>query len=274
MISQRQAEGWQLDGSSAEAYEEYFGPAFRPFAADLVRSAAVAHGDRVLDVACGTGIVAREAAAAAGETGRVVGLDVNAEMLRVATAVSADTRPRIEWRQGNAMSLPFADAAFDVVTCEQALAFFSDPVAALAEMRRVLGRGGRAVVGVCRPLEYSATYTVLADALDRHIGPEAAAMMRSPFSRWTPKEFRHLFTAAGFAEARMRIEVAALRYPSVSELLRREAASSPLSEAVRALPAEQLRDLIHDLELQLADRVDDDGIVCGIEVFVALARNN
>ena len=153
MISRRQAEGWQLDGNSAEAYEEYFGPAFRPFAADLVRLAAVAHGDRVLDVACGTGIVAREAAAAAGETGRVVGLDVNAEMLRVATAVSVDIRPRIEWRQGNAMSLPFADAAFDVVTCEQALAFFSDPVAALAEMRRVLGRGGRAVMSVCRPLE-------------------------------------------------------------------------------------------------------------------------
>ena len=99
-------------------------------------------------------------------------------------------------------------------------------------------------------------------------------MMRSPFSRWMPKEFRQLFTAAGFAEVRMRIEVAALRYPSVSELLRREAASSPLSGVVGALSVEQRRDLIHDLESQLADRVDDDGIVCGIEVFVALARNS
>ena len=140
MISRHQAEGWQLDGNSAEAYEEYFGAAFQPFAAGLVRLAEVSAGDRVLDVGCGTGVVAREAAAAAGETGRVVGLDVNAEMLRVATAVSAGIRPRIEWRQGNATSLPFTDAAFDVVTCEQALAFFSDPVAALAEMRRVLDK--------------------------------------------------------------------------------------------------------------------------------------
>jgi ubiquinone/menaquinone biosynthesis C-methylase UbiE len=272
MISRRPAEGWQLDSNSAEAYEEYFGPVFRPFAADLVRLAEVSGGDRVLDVACGTGIVAREAAAAAGETGRVVGVDVNAEMLRVATAVSAEIRPRIEWRQGSAMSLPFSDAAFDVVTCEQALAFFSDPVAALAEMRRVLDRGGRAAVSVCRPIEYSSTYTVLADALDRHVGPEAGAMMRSPFSNWTAAEFRKLFTAAGFAETRMRIETAALRYPSISELLRREAASSPLAGAMRALLAEQRRDLIHDLELRLADRVDDEGIVCGLEVFVAVAR--
>ena len=74
-------------------------------------------------------------------------------------------------------------------------------------------------------------------------------MMRSPFSRWTAAEFRQLFTAAGFAETRMRIEVAALRYPSISEFLRREAASSPLAGAVRALSAQQRRDLIHDLRV-------------------------
>ena len=90
MISRRQAEGWQLDGNSAEAYEELLWRGVSAFCLGPRSPGAVSGGDRVLDVACGTGIVAREAAAAAGETGRVVGLDVNAEMLRVATAVSAD----------------------------------------------------------------------------------------------------------------------------------------------------------------------------------------
>ncbi len=146
MISRRQAEGWQLDGNSAEAYEEYFGAAFRPFAADLVRLAAVAGGDRVLDVALwnrhrrpgGGGSCRRDRPG--GGSGCQRG-----DASRRDRSVGRTFGRRIEWRQGNAMSLPFTDAAFDVVTCEQALAFFSDPVAALAEMRRVLGRGGRAV---------------------------------------------------------------------------------------------------------------------------------
>jgi ubiquinone/menaquinone biosynthesis C-methylase UbiE len=274
MISPTRAEGWQLEGDSAEAYERYLGTAFRPFAEDLVRLAAISPGDRVLDVACGTGVVARQAAAAAGRTGSVVGLDINAEMLRVATAVSADIQPPIEWRQGDATRLPFAASAFDVITCEQGLAFFADPPAALAEMRRVLDDGGRVAVSVCRPVECSATYTILADALERHVGREAGTMMRSPFSRWTVGQFRQLFNAAGFADVRVRIEVASLRYPSIAELLRREAASSPLAGPISAVPPDVRQNLVSDLESRLVDRVDDEGIVCGMEIFVATARTN
>jgi len=272
MMTQPTAEGWQLEENSAEAYERYLASAFSPWAKALVALADVKHGERVLDVACGTGIVARHAALKAGAAGKVVGLDLNKEMLRVAETVSADVRPAIEWRQGNAADLPFPPAAFDAVFCEQAMQFFSDPVKALCEMHRVLAPGARVAVSVCRPLPYSPAYVTMASALERHVGPEAGAMMRSPFSTWSVDQFRSLFTEAGFRDVHVRIEVCSIRYPSVEEFVRREAASSPLAGPIGALNAHVRNDLIRDLQIALFDHVDDEGVVCPIETYVALGR--
>ena len=159
----------------------------------LTELAEIRAGDRVLDVACGTGIVARHAAERTGGAGAVVGIDLNEEMLRVARLASARSSPVIEFRQANATGLPFSDETFDAVLCEQAIQFFSDPVKALGEMRRVMAPGGRACVSVCRPIRYCPAYVALADLLDRYAGPEAGAIMRSPFSTWTVPEFRRLF---------------------------------------------------------------------------------
>lgn len=273
MSRQREAvEGWQLEKDSADAYERYLATAFVPWAEDLIRFAAVKEGERVLDVACGTGIVARHVASRVGDAGTIVGLDVNEDMLRVARAASAGLRPPIVWRQGDAHVLPFQAGDFDVVFCEQAVAFFSEPVAALGEMRRVLAPGGRAVVSACRPIGYSPAYVAMAGALERHAGADAGMMMRSPFARWTVREFRQLFTDAGFGTVRVTIEVGALRYPSIAEFLRREAASSPLAQPIGALPDRARDELVDELAAALADRVDDRGVVCGIETYVALAQ--
>lgn len=266
------AEGWQLAGSGAESYERYLASAFSPWAQQLVALADVRPGERVLDVACGTGIVARHAAAKAGENGSVAGIDINDDMLRVAQSVTASLRPAIEWRHGTATQLPFSDGSFDVVLCEQAMQFFSDVPAAVREMRRVIRPNGRVAASVCRPIEYCPAYIALADALDRYVGPEAGAMMRSPFSRWSLGQFRAHFTDAGFAQARVTIEVSPLRYPSCEEFLRIEAACSPLAGPVGQLSDEARRDLIRDLERTLADHVDDEGVICPIEVYVILAR--
>jgi ubiquinone/menaquinone biosynthesis C-methylase UbiE len=272
MIQTAPAEGWQLEGNSAEAYERYLASAFSPWADQLVALAGVREGERVLDVACGTGIVARHAVGRTGTSGAVVGLDLNADMLRVARTVAAAVRPAIEWREGNAAELPFPDGAFDAVFCEQAMQFFSDPVQALGEMRRVLTAGGRAAVSVCRPIQYSPAYVTMADALERYVSAEAGAMMRSPFSPWDVDAFRALFTRAGFGEVRVRIEICSIRYPSSEEFLRREAASSPLAGPISALGADVRRDLIRDLQAALFDHADDDGVVCGVESYVALAQ--
>jgi ubiquinone/menaquinone biosynthesis C-methylase UbiE len=229
-------------------------------------------GERVLDVACGTGSVARRAAARVGAAGEVVGLDVNEGMLAVARRAGDGVRPAIEWRPGDAAELPFADGSFDVVVCQQALQFFPDPPRALREMRRVLAPGGRAAVSVLRAIRHSPAYAPMADALARHVGAEPGAMMRSIFPAWDLDHVRGLAREAGFADVRVRIEVGSIRYPSPEEFLRQEAACSPLAGALRAMPEEVRDALVRDLEGALDAHRDDDGIVSPMETWVVVAR--
>jgi ubiquinone/menaquinone biosynthesis C-methylase UbiE len=266
-------EGWQLETNSAEAYERYLVPALMMrWAGRLLDLAGLKPGERVLDVACGTGVVARQAAPRVGPRGRVVGLDLNEGMLAVARTASSAIRPPIEWRQGNATSLPFGDGEFDLVLCHQALQFVSDRSAAVREMRRVLAASGRAAVGVCRPIELCPGYPLLAEALRRHVGPEAEAMMRSPFPSWTIDDARGLLAGAGFGEVRVAIEVSPIRYPSPEEFLRQEAACSPLAGLVGALSREARSALVQDLTAALRSRCDDEGVVFPIETYLVLAR--
>jgi SAM-dependent methyltransferase len=135
----------------AQLYESYFVPAmFAPWAELLVRECGVGPGDQVLDVACGTGIVARIAARTVGSAGRVAALDMNKAMLDVAR--NADASLPIEWHEGSALQLPFGDSEFDFVLCQHGLQFFPDRAKAVSEMRRVLRTGGRAAVLVLQEL--------------------------------------------------------------------------------------------------------------------------
>jgi ubiquinone/menaquinone biosynthesis C-methylase UbiE len=266
-------DGWQLEADSAQAYERYLVPALMTRWADvLLDQAAPREGERVLDVGCGTGIVARRAAARVGATGSVTGLDLNPGMLAVAQHAASEAHLPIEWRAGNAAALPFPDAAFDVVASHQMLQFVPDPRGALTEMRRVLAPAGRAAVGVCRPLEHNSAYRAMADALERHAGPEAGAMMRSPFPPWTTGDWRALLESAGWHDVHVRIDVTGVRYPSVREFLRREAACSPLAGPIGALGAEAREALVRELEATLRGHVDDDGVLLPIEMHVGVGR--
>jgi ubiquinone/menaquinone biosynthesis C-methylase UbiE len=123
----------RLEASAPELYERYLVPAIaRLWAADLVERAAPKSGERVLDIACGTGIVARFAAATMG-IGHIVGLDINEGMLAVARSRSAGSGPHIEWREASALDLPFPDNSFDLILCQLGLQFFPDQPRALRE---------------------------------------------------------------------------------------------------------------------------------------------
>ena len=160
---------WQLDEHSAAAYEQYLVPTiFAPAAEGILEALAPQPGERLLDVACGTGVVARQAAPRVAPGGRVCGLDLNDAMLDVARAASAETE--IDWRQGDAAAMPLPDAAFDVVVCQAALMFMPDPAAALGEMRRVLAPGGRLGLSVFRDGRFNPLYAAFAELLERHVG--------------------------------------------------------------------------------------------------------
>lgn len=264
--------GWQLEGNSAEAYERYLVPGmFESWADGLVEQAGLQPGDHVLDVGCGTGVVARRAAAELDSDGQVVGLDLNQGMLDVARTESTGLGTRIEWRQGDATDLPFSAESFDVAFCQQALQFVSNPAAALREMRRVLVQGGRLALSAWRPIEFHSVYAVVADALDRHVGDEAATMMRSPFPSWDRAELRDLVREAGFRETVISIGIGSMRYPSVEEFVRREAASSPLAGPLGSLQRDVREALIRDVGEGLNQYTDDEGVIFPMETHVVAA---
>jgi len=267
-----QSGSWHVEQRASEAYEQYLvPPLFAPWADRLLEASAIHDGDRLLDVGCGTGIVARRATPHVGEQGAVVGLDRNEEMLAVAAETAGDDHPAIEWRQGEATDLPFPEESFDIVCCQQALQFFDEPGAALREMHRVSTPKGRVAVSVWRPIDFQPAYVALADALEEYVSEESGTMMRSPFPPWDGEHLRTLAQDAGFDNPAVTIEIGSVRYPSLEAFVRREAASSPLAESIAGIKQERRAELLQALEGALDTYVDDDGVVSPIESYVVIA---
>ncbi len=197
----------------AETYERYFVPAmFLPWTAILLRHAAPRSRERMLDVACGTGIVARQAAPLIGAQGKVVALDMNPAMLGVARALSAPAGATISWQEGNALALPFQDGAFDVVVCQHGLQFIPDRAGAVREMHRVLTPGGRAAVIVLQALARHPVFEALMESVARNLLLPVSAVM-TPFALCDAEELRTLFTVAGFRKVDIFHESTTVRFP-------------------------------------------------------------
>ena len=219
-------------GSAPENYERYFVPAIgRPLAHALVDLAGVRPGQRVLDVACGTGIVAGVAAERVGADGSVAGVDLNPAMLAVAR--SAPANALIAWHEASADALPFPAGAFDIVLCQLGLQFFPDRLGALREMRRVLAPSGRALVLVPGPAPE--IFVILEEALATHFTPEVAAFVQVVFSLHDADELRSLMADAGFRRPDARAHSTTLPLPPPEEFLWQYVASTPLATAVADL---------------------------------------
>jgi ubiquinone/menaquinone biosynthesis C-methylase UbiE len=263
----------------AEAYESSFVPALStPWAEDLLRRSAPQPGERFLDVACGTGIVARRAARLVGPTGRVVGVDPNPGMLAVARSAAAAEGVAIEWREGRAESLPVENAVFDLVCCQVALMFFEDRPAALREMRRVLAPRGRIAVSVAQGIESQPPlYAALDEIIVRHLGIPILA--RTVFSLGDADELRTLLEGAGFHGVVVEPFAVTARIPDPAGFLRLElggaiefgaaAALAGMDPVARAATLEAVQ---AEAEAAIRPYVERGTLVISPRTNVALAR--
>ena len=241
-------ERYQLQDSGPKLYEDgAVALIFRPLAELTFERAPLHEGDRVLDAACGTGIVTRVAVQRFPNIRSIVGVDLNAAMLDVARASMPTHRAAVEWRQADICALPFPDGSFDVVTCQQGLQFFPDRSAALREMKRVLAHGGRLVFTVALSSPYHAA---LADSLARHVNAQAARSCLAPYALDDHEVVRKLVSDAEFDGIDMRVLELTLRAnPAAADLLFETVATrSPFTREIAAVAAtikEEVHSALH-----------------------------
>lgn len=204
----------QID--AALAYEAVFVPALLGQWVSRVADAAhMEPGQRVLDVACGTGVLAREVVLRIGSAGHVVGVDPNQGMLAVARQIAPD----VEWREGVAESLPFADQSFDAVVSQFGLMFFTDRRKALREMLRVLTPTGRLVVAVWDSIDSMAAFSSEVALLERIAGRQAADALRAPFVLGNRDELSTLFSEADATNVEIATHEGTARFSSIRTLV-------------------------------------------------------
>jgi len=262
---------WQVSGNVSEIYDKYLVPAiFGAWPPVLLRLVSPSPGERVLDLACGTGIVARLALESVGSSGRVVGLDLSPGMLTVARSIPSP-KGRIEWREGDALAIPFPNGSFDIVTCQLGLQFFPDRAKGVREMKRVLVPKGRLGVLVWRSIRYSPGFAVLEQALEHNAGSDAAKFMRSPFSLSDAQELRNLLREAGFVHPTVRIGIGTVRFQSVDEFVSLYVKGTPLSTLVSHMDERSYSTMVDAVRVGLSSYVDDEGLAFPIEGHLATA---
>lgn len=247
----------EAEVAAAKAYESLHVPAlFRQWAPIVLDAANLKAGDRVLDVACGTGVLAREAKVRMGNACSVTGLDAGAGMLQVAQ----DLDSSIEWRQGVAESLPFADAAFDVVVSQFGLMFFQDRPEAIREMLRVLAPGGRLAIAVWDSLGNSEAYPLEVELLERRAGREAANALRAPFVLGDEAELKALFSAADADAIAISTRDGKACFPSIRSMVEADLRGWLPVMGV-SLSEDLIEAILADAEQVLAEYVTAEGTV-------------
>jgi ubiquinone/menaquinone biosynthesis C-methylase UbiE len=251
---------YQLEGNAPQLYErETVHTLARPLAELMFAHVSLQAGDRVLDAACGTGIVTRVAVQRFGNLAHIMGVDLNPGMLDVARAHTPNMGVPVEWRQGDVCALPFPDESFEMVLCQQGLQFIPDPVAALREIRRVLVPGGR--LGFTVFSEIPAYYAVLADALARHVSADAASSCLSRYTLRDATTLRTLVADAGFAAIVMHVLEVMRRMPASAASVVEAMARAPYAREVAAVDDAVRQAIGYEVSAALYAYRDGDDVV-------------
>jgi len=224
---------FDLSADAAEAYQRQKVPAlFAPMAEATINAVSIPKQAEVLDIACGTGAIARAVAARLTEPSRIVGTDLNSAMIDVARSNSPDGPHSFEWVSAPADDLPFNDATFSLSFCQQGLQFFPDKPAALTEVHRVLKHNGRLILTCWAAIP--PFFTTIAEVLGRHLDETAAAKAIHPFIWNDGGKISQLMADAGFERKPPAALPVFRRMPATLEAVRDELLASPNETVFRA----------------------------------------
>ena len=255
-----------------EQYERYtVSGLFAPLGRALLERVPLRPGQRVLDVACGTGIVARLSASRVGPTGKVFGLDLDAAMLATARACAQQEGAAIEWHEGEAGALPFDDASFDAVLCQQGLQFFPDKAAALREMRRVAAP--RAMIALAVFGTPGRFVRALSGALHKYAGAAVSQQCLAPFVLEDWSTFRRIAQEAAIGECEIRTVNLMRRIEPTPEWLLQHTAGLPYAAAITAMNSGTRAAMVRDIAAKLKDLWNGDSFTVPAEVHLVYIRN-
>lgn len=263
--------------SPAQVFDEYLGPAmFRPWAEIMIEVAEPQEGETVLDLACATGTVARMIAESGVKVAKLHGLDSSAAMLEVARERSAEAGFDIEWAEGVCEDLPYGDATFDLVVCQQGLQFFKDREKSVQEIYRVLKPGGRLVANVWHGLDYHTFLSKLFDAVSERLGAPVE-VVGMPFMLGDADELRRYVKAGGFASVDVVGYHHLLQYPEPQRMVQisvmgAAAAIPAFADMSPEQRAELAQGVAESLKHEIASATNGDFIDMPSATNVAVAR--
>ncbi|MEM9040656.1 MAG: class I SAM-dependent methyltransferase [Actinomycetota bacterium] len=256
-------ETFDISLETAEQYERRFVPAiFARWAPHVLDAVEVSAGTRLLDVACGTGIVARTALERGVGVTDIVGIDLNPSML----AVARRSGPGVEWRQGDVVDLPVDDSSFDAVTCQMAMMFFPDRAGAWTEMARAVRPGGRVGVVVPASLEEQTAYRSFVEAAIRRAGPEARDLVSAYWNCGDLDALTAEHRSSGLDLVVSRTLTEPARFASCADFVATEIDATPLAERLDQDQRDQITaDVESDLDwIQPTDAGFDVPLTCHV----------
>ena len=252
---------WQLGDDSASRYEKVAVPAILgPFAKALVDWAEMQSGDVVIDVGCGTGAATRPSAEKLGESGKVIGTDVNEGMLRVAQSLPPVSGAPIEWKQDSVYDLSFDDESADVVLSAQMLQFLPDRQKALSEMRRILKTGKALYISLWCDIGKSPYFDALLKAIATHIGEDTAAGLGAGFNLTDISEIVAMVQEAGFADVTTKVSELILPLPPMAEFVPKHINATPMSVGYNNASESAQQAMLDEITQKLASYQVDSGL--------------